>query len=74
MASPPLGAPLAGRFDLTAQKSPQLVTAALGMTRANELPALAALRNLVQLCEGKVEIELEDGRHVFAPAGAIWLR
>ena len=42
----------------------------LADSAANDPPALAALRNLVRLPDGMTAIELEDGRHVFAPAGS----
>lgn len=58
------------QFGLTARKVPQLVTVALADGAANELPALAALRDLVQPPDGMMAIELEDGRRVFAPAGS----
>lgn len=57
-------------FGLTARKAPQLATVALADGAANELPALAALRDLVQPPDGMIAIELEDGRRVFAPAGS----
>jgi hypothetical protein len=44
-----------------------MVALADGMT--DELPALAALRGLVQPPDGMMAIELDDGRRVFAPAG-----
>ncbi len=57
------------QFGLTARKAPQLATVALdGM--ANEVPALAALRDLVKPPDGMIAIELGDGRRVFAPAGS----
>lgn len=37
---------------------------------ANEVPALAALRDLVKPPDGMIAIELGDGRRVFAPAGS----
>jgi hypothetical protein len=36
----------------------------------NEVPALAALRDLVKPPDGMMAIKLEDGRRVFAPAGS----
>ncbi|MDX8496710.1 transposase [Mesorhizobium sp. VK22B] len=56
-------------FGLTARKAPQLAMVALADGMADELPALAALRGLVQPPDGMVAIELDDGRRVFAPAG-----
>jgi transposase-like protein len=58
------------QFGLTARKAPQLATAALAGGATNEVPALTALRDLVQPPEGMTMIELEDGRRVFAPAGS----
>lgn len=57
------------QFGLTARKAPQLATVALADGAANEVPALAALRDLVGPPDGMMTIELEDGRRVFAPAG-----
>lgn len=57
-------------FGLTARKAPVLATVALADGAVNELPALAALRDLVQPPDGMMAIELEDGRRVFAPAGS----
>jgi transposase-like protein len=56
------------QFGLTARKAPQLATVALADGVANEVPALAALRDLVKPPDGMTAIELEDGRRVFAPA------
>ena len=55
-------------FGLSAQKAPQVVTVALSDGAANEPPALAVLRDLVQPPDGMIAIELDDGRRVFAPA------
>jgi transposase-like protein len=57
-------------FGLSARKAPQLVTVALADGAANEVPALAALRDLVRPPGGMMAIELENGRRVFAPAGS----
>jgi transposase-like protein len=57
-------------FGLTARKAPQLVTVTLADGAASEVPALAALRDLVQPPDGMIAIELEDGGRVFAPAGS----
>ena len=57
------------QFGLTARKAPRLATVALADGAANEVPALAALRDLVRPPDGMMMIELEDGRRVFAPAG-----
>ncbi len=57
-------------FGLNARKAPQLVTVALADGTANELPALAALRDLVRPPDGMTATELGDGRRVFAPAGS----
>ncbi|MER8448748.1 transposase [Mesorhizobium sp. M0130] len=57
-------------FGLTARKAPQLATVVLADGAAKELPALGALRYLVQPPDGMVAIELADGRRVFAPAGS----
>nr|WP_164762577.1 hypothetical protein [Mesorhizobium sp. M7A.F.Ca.MR.245.00.0.0] len=49
-------------FGLTARKAPQLAMVALADGAANELPALAALRDLVQPPDGMVAMELDmDG-------------
>jgi hypothetical protein len=37
---------------------------------AHEVPALAALRDLVRSPDGMTAIELDDGQRVFAPAGS----
>ena len=58
------------QFGLTARKAPQLATVALAGGAANEVPALAALRDLVRPPNGMTAVELEDGRRVFAPAGS----
>jgi transposase-like protein len=58
------------QFGLTARKAPQLATVALDDGVANEVPALAALRELVRPPDGMMAIDLEDGRRVFAPAGS----
>jgi transposase-like protein len=55
---------------LSARKAPQLVTVALADGAANEPPALAVLRNLVQPPDGMMAIEVGDGQRVFAPAGS----
>lgn len=55
---------------LTARKAPQLATVVLADGAENELPALAALRDLVQSPDGMMAIELADGRRVSAPAGS----
>ncbi|MER8753791.1 transposase [Mesorhizobium sp. M1050] len=57
-------------FGLTARKAPQLAMVVLADGAANEPPALAALRKLVQRPDGMAAIELADWRRVFAPAGA----
>jgi transposase-like protein len=57
-------------FGLTARKAPQLATVTLADGTANEVPALAALRDLVRPPDGMTTIELDDGRRVFAPAGS----
>ena len=57
-------------FGLTARKAPQLATVALADGAANEVSALAALRDLVRPPDGMTTIELDDGRRVFAPAGS----
>jgi hypothetical protein len=41
---------------------------ALANDMENEVPALAALRDLVRPPDGMVAIELDDGRRGFAPA------
>jgi transposase-like protein len=58
------------QFGLTARKAPELVTVALADGATNEVPALAALRDLVQPPAGMIAIELDDGRRVFAPTGS----
>lgn len=58
------------QFGLAARKTPQLATVALTKGTANEVPALAALRDLVRPPDGMTAVELEDGRRVFAPAGS----
>jgi len=58
------------QFGLTARKVPQLATVALTKGTANEVPALATLRDLVRAPDGMTTIELEDGRRVFAPVGS----
>ena len=58
------------QFGLTARKAPQLATVALADGMANEVPALAALRDLVKPPDGMIAIELGDGRRVFAPNGS----
>jgi transposase-like protein len=58
------------QFGLTARKAPQLATVTLADGATNEVPALAALRDLVQPPDGMIAIELEDGRRVFAPVGS----
>lgn len=58
------------QFGLTARKAPKLATVALADGVANEVPALAALRDLVRPPDGMMAIKLEDGRRVFAPAGS----
>ena len=58
------------QFGLTARKTPQLATVALADDVAKEVPALAALRDLVKPPDGMMAIELGDGRRVFAPAGS----
>jgi transposase-like protein len=57
-------------FGLTARKAPQLATVTLADGATNEVPALAALRDLVRPPDGMTTIELDDGRRVFAPAGS----
>jgi transposase-like protein len=57
-------------FGLTARKPPQLATMTLAAGAANEVSALAALRDLVRPPDGMTTIELDDGRRVFAPAGS----
>jgi transposase-like protein len=57
------------QFGLTARKAPQLATVAIADDAAKEVPALAALRDLVRAPDGMTAIELEDGRRVFAPTG-----
>jgi transposase-like protein len=55
-------------FGLTARKAPQLATVILSDGEANELPALAALRNLVQTPDAMTPIKRGEGRRDFAPA------
>jgi transposase-like protein len=55
-------------FGLSARKAPQLVTLALANGAANEVSALAVLRDLVQPPDGMTAIEMGDGRGVSAPA------
>jgi transposase-like protein len=50
------------QFGLAARKTPQLATVALTKGTANEVPALAALRDLVRPPDGMTAVELEDGR------------
>jgi hypothetical protein len=57
-------------FGLTARKAPQLATVMLADGATNEVPALAALRDLVRPPDGRTTIELDDGRPVFASAGS----
>jgi hypothetical protein len=57
-------------FGLSARKAPQLATVTLADGATNEVPALAALRDLVRPRDGMTTIELDDGRRVFAPAGS----
>jgi transposase-like protein len=47
-----------------------LATVALADGATNEVPALAALRDLVRPPNGMMAIELDDGRRVFVPAGS----
>ncbi|KJC55111.1 hypothetical protein UP10_39910 [Bradyrhizobium sp. LTSPM299] len=58
------------QFGLPARKAPRLATVALADGATSDLPALAALRDLVQPPDGMMAIELDDGRRVFAPAGS----
>jgi transposase-like protein len=58
------------QFGLTARRAPQLPTVVLTKGKANEVPALAALRDLVWPPDGMIAVELEDGRRVFAPIGS----
>jgi len=58
------------KFGLTARKALQLATVAIADGAANEVPALAALRDLVRPPDGMTAIEPEDGRRVFAPTGS----
>jgi transposase-like protein len=58
------------QFGLAARKTPQLATVALTTGTANEVPALAALRDLVRPPDGMTTVELDDGHRVFAPAGS----
>ncbi|TPI29750.1 hypothetical protein FJW07_30020 [Mesorhizobium sp. B3-1-9] len=57
-------------FCLTARKAPELALVEIAGGAESEPPALAALRDLVRPPVGMVAIELDDGRRVFAPAGA----
>ncbi|WP_176476976.1 hypothetical protein [Mesorhizobium sp. WSM4313] len=57
-------------FGLTARKAPELALVDIADGAESEPPALAALRDLVRPPDGMVAIELDDGRRVFAPAGA----
>jgi transposase-like protein len=57
-------------FGLTARKLPRLATVAFTDGTAKDVPALAALRDLVQPPDGMVAIDLDDGRRVFAPTGS----
>ena len=54
-------------FSLSARKARQLVTAVLANDAANEVPALAVLRDLVRPPDGMTAIEMGDGQRVFAP-------
>jgi len=54
-------------FGLSPRKAPQLVTVALADDAVNELPALAALRDLVRAPDGMMAIEVSDGQRVFVP-------
>jgi transposase-like protein len=58
------------QFGLTARKAPQLATVAFADGATNEVPALAALRDLVRPPDGMTAIELDEGRRVFAAAGS----
>ena len=51
-------------FGLSVRKAPLLVTVALADGAANELPALADLRNLARPPDGMMAIEVGDGRRV----------
>jgi len=57
-------------FGLTARKAPRLATVAFTDGTAKDVPALAALRDLVQPPDGMMAIHLDDGRRVFAPTGS----
>ena len=57
-------------FGLSPRKAPQLVTVALADGAVNELPALAALRDLVRPPDGMMAIEVSDGQRVFVPEGS----
>ncbi|TRC75281.1 transposase [Mesorhizobium sp. WSM4307] len=57
-------------FGLTARKAPELALVEIADGAESEPPALVALRNLVRPPDGMVAIDLDDGRRVFAPAGA----
>jgi transposase-like protein len=57
------------QFGLTARKAPQLATVAFADDATNEVPALAALRDLVRPPDGMTAIELDEGRRIFAAAG-----
>ena len=61
---------LGEEFGLTARKAPELALVEIADEGETEPPALVALRNLVRPPDGMVAIELDDGRRVFAPAGA----
>ena len=56
------------QFGLTARKSQQMATVVHAAGAANEMPALAVLRDLVKPPDGTMAIKPEDGRRVFAPA------
>ncbi|MER8784294.1 hypothetical protein NKH60_24090 [Mesorhizobium sp. M1006] len=57
-------------FGLTARKALELATVELADEGEDEPSALAALRDLVRPPDGMVAMGLDDGRRVFAPAGA----
>ncbi|WP_271599993.1 MULTISPECIES: transposase [unclassified Bradyrhizobium] len=59
-----------GEFSLTARKAAQLATVTLADAAENEVPALAALHDLVKPPDDMMAIELEDGQRVFALAGS----
>ncbi|MER8873775.1 hypothetical protein NKI04_28395 [Mesorhizobium sp. M0814] len=71
MALPPAWPRWREEFGLNARKAPQLAVVELADRGENEPPAPAPLRDLVRPPDGMVAIELDDGRRVFAPAGAI---